>query len=285
MKYIAKADSVVAIEDKLSKGADWIEVQLLNKNCDEDFIKYYEKVYSIHSKLDKDDFNRTVNLEDSDDFSLSNLREAFELANKIGERANRRIGVIIHNGIGLDKMEKLGVMNYAFSKIERLLREFECTELFIENPSIACTAGIYTSDLESSELIEVVKELKRRSTCNDRIYSLLDTVHAMASSRLLELIYGYNSDKLYEKYFQDYAEFTKEIHFANIINKGLSNHEHGVAFREGNPDDDKYFEMTLRLIKKYLINANVCLEIREEDYTNAVNFENTLKRIKGANLL
>lgn len=283
MKYIAKADSGVAVIDKLKKGADLIEVQLLNKNTNEDFTVYADKIYSVHSMLDKK-FDRTVNLEDSDNFSLKNLREAFRIANEIGKKANRNIGVVIHNGIGLEKMQKLGVMDYAFSKIERLLREFEYTELFVENPSMICENGIYNNDLKSSELIEVVKELRRKSTCGDRIYSLLDTVHAMASSRLLELIYGYKSDKTYEEYFKDYAKFTKEIHFANIINKGLYNGEHGVAFRDNNEEDDNYFDLTLGLIQKYMTDINICLDIREDDYSNAINFEKTLKRMKEAKL-
>lgn len=280
--YIAKADSIEAIKDRLSKGADMIEVQLLKHNLGVNFDEYADKIFSVHSLLDNN--SDEISLENSDKRTLEQLRLAFELGDRLGKLSNKKVGVIIHNGIGLDKMNKLGVIEYTFTRIERLLREFENTELFLENSSLACKNGIYNTDLLSDELIEVVKELKRRSTCSDRIYGLLDVVHAMSSSRILELIYAKDSDLTYENYFKDYAEYTKEIHFANIINKGLSNHEHGVSFREGNEKDDKFFDMTVSLIDKYMPNVNICLELKEDDYSNAVNFEYVLKRLREAKL-
>ena len=95
---IAKASSKQEIEDKLNKGADLIELQLFDKNT-ENFIEYSNKIYSVHTIIDNIS-GRVVTLEDNDIWNREKLDEAFYIANTIGEKENKHIGVIVHNGLG-----------------------------------------------------------------------------------------------------------------------------------------------------------------------------------------
>ena len=70
-------------------------------------------------------------------------------------------------------------------------------------------------------------------------------------------------------YFKAYGEagLCREIHFSNCISWGVDKENHGVDFREGNERDMRYFDFLCTLIEKYLPYADLCLEVREEDYT------------------
>lgn len=275
---IAKAGSKQEIEDKLNKGADLIELQLLDKNT-ENFIEYSNKIYSVHTMIDNIS-GRVITLEDNDMWNREKLDEAFYIANTIGEKENKHIGVIVHNGLGYSKLFRLGVFELCYTKLERALHTYKYTKAFIKNSSVINSSGIYGIDIESNELVEVIKKLKDKSYYSDRIYGLLDIVHAMSSSRLLEMTYGTSSLISYEDYFKEYANIIKEIHFGNIVNLGLNSNEYKVIFDDTNKSDKEFLKLSVDLINKYMSNIPICVDIHEDNSLNAVNFEKIVKMLK-----
>lgn len=275
---IGRVSNINDIEDKFNNGLDMLELELSEDNMNLRLDGYEDKIYSISNRLNS--YRKTILLEDDDKKANEYMEIIFKKADAIGKKSDRRVGVIVENDIGVEKLKNIGVLKKIYDKIERLLSIYDNTELLIENSNFKCGMSIYSNALLSSEYISVIEELRKIEVCKDRVYGLLNIMNAMASSKMLEMLYGKVDWLYYEDYFKDYASLVKYIRFGNIINKGLYNNEYDVGFRDGNSDDEKFFKFTLDMIKRYIPNSNICIGVSG---CSISNIEKILKNLKEQN--
>lgn len=77
-----------------------------------------------------------------------------------------------------------------------------------------------------------------------------------------------------EDYFREFAETTNVCHFSDCVGFGLKSQEHGVGFKS-----ELMFKVYYRYFKKYMSNADLVIEMQEEDYLDCKNLKHTLKLI------
>lgn len=280
------------LADKKSIGCDGIEIQLFDeliankkmglykKFQDEidvrDFLKRYD-VDIIHSPLVQGDVLLEA-LVDSKDGVL--LTEIFNLAQEVADLSGKDIGVIIHSESYYDKLEDEDKWADIVTWVGTLLSYHPNVYLLIENvsPFRSIDKGQFprVSNNFGFDNVEMVNML-RKDTGLSRIYTCLDTAHALISVQCMKSWYDFMDDlRPYEIKLEDYFEKNKEviglIHLANIQQSGYGAGKHGVLFREDEYDD---LCKILNLYCKYGYKCPITIEVTEDDYTNSVNYKMT----------
>lgn len=239
---------------------DAVEIQLLpayDSVKPSDFrLKF---VYSVHSLLDSSE-GYDVDIADMRDYNLGNIYKAFKFADAIGEQQGNKVGVVLHSALGYSELIKYGLLQQSALRLGLALTSFKNTFVLIENGITASTDGFDMSKVVDGLLQELGNNYA------DRVFSVLDTTHALISSKMLTLD-GSDTREAFEDYFKGYSSsgYCREIHFANCIGWGKTPDTHGVDFR--NVERDKqYFGRLCQLVHQYLPNANICVEVRENNY-------------------
>ena len=142
--FIAKNSSSLQVQDRLSKGADFLEFQIHDNfgsflTGDNDprirrIIPDADRYVSVHSRLSSV-LHKECDIFSQDEWTEKGIEEAFLLAEKIGEKVGRKIGVVVHTGIGYPLAAELGVFDNVKKKVNLLLYSFPDTEIWIENES------------------------------------------------------------------------------------------------------------------------------------------------------
>lgn len=240
---------------------DAVEIQLLPVSYDSvkpsDFKG--KLVYSVHSLLDSSE-GYDVDIADMRDYNLGNIYKAFKFADAIGEQQGNKVGVVLHSKLGYSELLKYGLMQQSAFRLGLALTSFRNTFVLIENAVTADTDGLDLSKVVGG----LLQELEDNYT--DRIFSVLDTTHALMSSKMLTLD-GSDTREAFEDYFRGYSSsgYCREIHFANCIDWGKTPETHGVDFRDVERDK-QYFDKLCQLVHRYLPNVNICIEVRESNY-------------------
>lgn len=240
---------------------DAVEIQLLP--APHDYVKPSDfngkKVYSVHSMLDSTE-GYDVDIADMRDYNLGNIYQAFKFADAIGVQQGNKVGVILHSKLGYSELLKYGLIQQSAFRLGLALTSFRNTFALIENGVTASTDGLDMSRVVGG----LLQELGDNYT--DRIFSVLDTTHALMSSKMVTLD-GSDTRETFEDYFKGYSSsgYCREIHFANCIDWGRTLETHGVDFRD-TKRDNQYFGRLCQLVHQYLPNANICIEVREDNY-------------------
>lgn len=279
LEIIAKAASNKAVLDKLQRGADGIEWQLINKgNTTVD--KIILPIVNVHTILTKDldicldrALNAYLGIEDIKTYNY--LIEALELANDLGQQQNKMINVITHFYFG-EFVQKMVIWK---EWLEYLLEKYSYCNVLIENSSTFFKTG-EVRNMTSPDIIPNIV-LKLQSIVNpkyeDRLGSVLDICHMLNSIRVSNLLF--NSDVLYYntvdekeqilKYFKSYSSTCLTVHFNNSYGLGLSGKNHGCIFEYSEYD---LFDYLIKNCIEYMPNAKLVLEVYEEDVDKAYNF-------------
>lgn len=174
---------------------------------------------------------------------------------------------IIHNEYELEVLKQFKVFEETVEAIKNLKKVHSKLILGIENvsPLTNSKSGILVRKTRGVENVDVVNYLGTDISC-----VVFDTCHAMSQAFLDEKVLGH-TDR-YEEIRDRLLPFAKVIHLADCDGLGILPGTHGIAFK----DDDRLIGIARPLLRDGI---NMVLEIKEEDYTNPVEFRDMKKVI------
>ena len=300
LKLYAKASlDINEIKEKIRCGCDGIEY-----NLTEDFMTYgdvfqthYPKdVFTLHNvevvhvpyMANKQMMHMEHIFQHEDDSVIENV---FCLAQYCADIWKHRVLVVIHCGLSMyDFMEYELFRKHLERRLTDLFRDYPQVDMAIENvvameykeersePPRLCN-GIFL------DTTEIVKYLRERF--GERVGTVLDVCHAMMTEKYMNIwlkeadFYPDDAEHIppkvdysIEHYFKANQHICKLIHFNDFVKNGYMKN-HGTGFTS-----QKKVDALLGLYRKYQYDCPLTLEIREEDYSDCVNFRSTKKMIE-----
>ena len=298
MQILAKSAADPAqIKDKLEKGCDGIEIQLLGDFLDEknNAQYYYQKIIScagadvqvVHMPLIK---HQDVNLELlTYPVYLKAFKKAVLLSQMLAEEYHHNVILILHNTLTLDQYQHMPVL---LREIETLL-EYACdnfpqVEYAIENilplelPEGKTPLGRNGFGFDNVDLTSYFNE--RFETCN-KFGTVIDTCHAMASYRMLAHILtedhnGSLKRLRLEDFFIKNHGLLKVIHLTNVHSMGFNPGEHGCSFEPDSELDVLFLNRFFDLYYKYASGVPITIEVYEKDYLDSQSYLKTKNMIQ-----
>lgn len=281
IKLVAKITDDLSIKDKMEKGANAGEWQILNNNFE--LTDYSLPITSVHTSL----ANGEISIDDCFICSAKTLEkmnetrrkmnEAFQFAETIAKRQNHRVAVVAH----IKERMLPGIRSEIVAYLQDILKKYPDCDLALENSmllngNLNIRSGVKPEDVPG--IIKYLRDIMSGVGLDHRIYSVLDICHAVSTIRCINtLIHGFKEDmdelEELEKYFINTAPYCKIVHFNYLRNLGFGE-DHGTTF------SDSEIEPILNLFLKYTPDADLVIEIREDDYNDSKNFKLTVKQIK-----
>ena len=283
---------------KMDIGCDGLEIQLLGeliedrfsskyKYCEqafeiEDFIKYPIEIIHMPLVPGMGDVLLEALVDDND---VTLLVEVFRLAEYYAIKQNHNIGIVIHSESFYDKLVDEDVWNKLVDKVKWLLTNYPEVNLIIENVSplrgIGKGKALHLANNFAFDNVEMVTNL-RRDTGISRIYTCLDTCHAMLADKYISIMYDAvgdvpKEDLSLDRFFEENAEVIGLIHLSNINGSGYGKGRHGVPF-----DKDTYYKLKfiLDLYYKYNYTCPITLEVEETDYSTCDGYRKTKELVE-----
>ena len=277
MKFIAKSAFIKEnIMDKVNKGSDGIEIQLLNpKNeictCSDYRIENYLRncnIVSIHTPLDnKTDCNYNIETPEGQ----KELVKSLVLADKFSQFYGQRMNVVCHMELSIKQQKELGIYEKVKDFLCENLDKYKNIDISLENVTIR-HSGVYDNTI-------LVREINK-----ENFGTTLDICHALMSKSIT----GFLTDKgkcesNYYKYetltnaFRYNSGVLKWVHLNNAANFGQGygvGKGHGCIFNKDNINDMNTLVKVLNYVKDEKL-ENICIEVYEEDYLNSQNFLQT----------
>lgn len=296
--YAKASLDINEIKEKIRCGCDGIEY-----NLTEDFMIYgdafrdhYPKdVFTLHNvevvhvpyMANKQMMHMEHIFQHEDDSIIANV---FDLAQYCADIWRHRVLIVIHCGLSkYDFMEYELFRKHLESRLADLFYKYPQVDMAIENvvameykeersePPRLCN-GIF---LDTTEIVRYL-----RGKFGERIGTVLDVCHAMMTEKYMNLwlkeanFYPDDTEDIppkidysIEHYFKANQHICKLIHFNDFVENGYMKN-HGTGFTS--QDKVNYL---LGLYKKYQYDCPLTLEIREEDYSDCVNFCSTKRMI------
>ena len=280
MQYFAKSNwSENRIKEKLSRGADGIEIQLLNPETD-NFYKdnWKDYVYIKSSKIKAVHFP----LLKEEDFSIESIKcqkifnKTIERIEKISKILEEKIYVIIHIEETVRTLKKIGLYDNLVLFMQKTADDYKNLIFVIENT----TTHVLMQPLSN---VIFVKDINK-----ENVLTCLDTCHAYITQNLL---YSITNEKFNDgisiisihDFFENNKDVCGLIHLCGAANYGDGfgrGKGHGIAF---NGIADPQLNEIYNLYKEYNYKCPLTIEVREDSYdddTYSYNFEDTLKYAK-----
>lgn len=284
----AKVTDIISALDKKDKGAVSAEYQILENNTlMHDSLMDILPITSVHTALmnEKDvEFDLCFQKEDPEEssYNIEKLTEGLKLAEYCGSYENRRVPVVVHMKNNVFPCSDDEVINCLVEMFEK----YPHTELAIENTMLVSKDGVIRTASLCGSVPNIVRRLKNKldEKYKNRIGTVFDICHALGTIRMLNRIYQIlpmscvDEKAALEKYFKENADVCKILHFANASGYAINQSDHGVVFHNNER------ELMLFLIdcyEKYIPNASFVIEVREEDYSDAKNFEKIILELIG----
>lgn len=201
-----------------------------------------------------------------------------ELAHQYSNYYKHPVFVVIHNS-----WSKKDWINNEKSRIEiieifkKLVKEFPNLKFAIENTTPY--ENLYLNKgYEMEDICEIVNFLNKEIP-GKKFGIVLDVCHLLMTHKMKTKLFNFETS--INKFLKDNIELVKEdlfiIHLNNCHVDGTGK-DHGIAFYESNETDMKILDTIISTHKS--TNALICLEIREDDYTNCINLETTYKSLE-----
>lgn len=277
MQYIAKSQwTATHIQDKVNRNADGIEIQLLEKDLyttlDKNYIIPDEyknfNIVCVHTPL-ASDFDYDIETPIGTEMLIATA----SFANKISIIRQRPITIVCHVELPIARLQYMGVYESTLKLLDSLSGKYPNLIFCIEN-TVSKTFGFYDN-------IEIVKTLDKPN-----IKTCLDTCHALIIEGLSGYLtnYGeYKSSLDYETLERAFAKNSGYCHWLHLNNASLTSEGFGNGKGHGTSFTEKDLELLTyikNLYYKYINGATICLEVREKNYLNCVNFSETLENCK-----
>lgn len=271
------ADRRSQLEGSLRDGFNVVEIQLLkdfkNRSVDEILRDIRQvngiKVSSIHSPALEP---QGVEIEDIVEYDRKlDVYKTFYIADRLGSEEGREIPVVLHMHSRMYDLDRKGDMLYSLVReVAICLDLFKHISICVENliPVEVIGGKLITNNCYMFDNADLVKWLRKKLN-TDRIYTVLDTCHLVTSIRVLEILKedtGANIPSI-EEFFENNKDVVKIIHLNNVVGLGLTPGKHSVGFEK----DTNLLSKLAICINKYCNNADIVLEMNEEDYDKEPN--------------
>lgn len=274
------------ILEKLEKGADAIEIHLENELVNNDKplseifdLSYIDEcpIYVVHMPLTEDDINIETVL------GKQCLERTAELASLIAAKQEHTVLIVAHLATSVHKLKQLGIYEKTLNTVMSVIDKYDNIEIGIENITIfhQDKKSFSFFDTQLMDNIQFVKDCN-----NSRVGTVLDTCHVLQNEAIMNFLkpfilnpYQSNQKPYYydiDTFFKENKEYVKLIHLANSNYNGLMEN-HGTPFLEKDLD---ILKSIMDCYKKYNYSCPITIEVRENDYNNSVNFQQTLINLK-----
>lgn len=285
MINIAKSSfKIPDIEAKLKLGAPGIEIQLLNRDIDgclkpnfsipTDFKS--SPIVAVHAPL-------LTNYQGVDflncDIETVLGAEMFEktciFARKLSDFYGRKISVICHMELPLTVQEQVGIYDKTFETLRNMAESFSEIDINLENTTQRMY-GVYDN-------VKLVKEINLSN-----VGTTFDVCHALISEYTTGLLTNNGAfkrglDQTYEYMplltgLELNKDVCKWVHLNNATESEIGygcGTGHGVPFDPENEKDIEFLKILIAKIKTFKNKADICIEVREDDYLNCINYAKT----------
>jgi hypothetical protein len=291
MKILAKSAPIKEqILDKIDKGCDGIEIQLLKDFFEEEYNAnyFFEKIKNIENldvKVVHLPFceSKEFNLEF---FEMHNYKKTFlkavKLSQLLADFYKHNIIIVIHNGFKLEQYLKIPSLLYYIEELfDECLLRYPNVEYAFEN----ILPFVLNKDRDPSsrngflyDNVDLAIYFNRRFSTNV-FGTVVDTCHFMITERIFKSVFSEKYSDVVEnisleKIFEKNKDIIKLFHLANAKNLGYDFKEHGCSFKENN-EDNEFLNNFFKLYEKYVDDAYITLEIIEDNYLDSKGYLET----------
>lgn len=285
-------------EEQLKKTdnlCEFIELQLFNEfsNGATDYVinTLYERVISslsnakvvtVHAPI-TDGGTLCGSIEHTASEKLCDMvNGTVKLADMLGAYYGYKVNVVLHTELPYRYYDWFeNIYEKIANTVETWMDTYPNIVLLVENiiPFMINKAGtdlMYHSNGAFDDNVKLVKKL-REDIKDCRIYTLLDTAHALISLQAERNLFAAEDlpelPTTLEDYVKAYEDTLGYIHLADAIELGIKPNQHGICF-----SNHRNYVLTdfLELYKDYCLTCDVCLEVRENDYLKRENFKDDL---------
>lgn len=271
MKLYAKATwSKRQIEDRMKKGADGIEIQLVGEYDEfynDNFLKEVDvsKIVGVHMPLNSASM---YFIEDKDGFSI--FEKTCDKVNALASFLDRELYLVAHFEGPIEKLKKLGMYERLVYEVKQIAKKYQnitiCVENCVDNP------------FYKHSNVEFVRNINEPN-----VKTCLNTCHALISEKIsfdagsVWLV----EDTSLDEFFKENKDCCGLIHLCNAVypddfkNYGTGQ-GHGAVFEE----DSFNLRRITFFYKKYGYDCDIVLEIREDNYLDAQNYLKTRKQVE-----
>lgn len=202
--------------------------------------------------------------------------QTFAFASEIESITQKPITVVCHYSGSFKRLLAnecaLSTFLYRFSK---LISDYPTVKVAIENIIPLTAEGETREGGYLMDNVELVKFLRKHLNADDRIFTVLDTCHAIVTDRTMRRC-GLPGVSL-ESFFEANKDTIALIHLTNVRNLGYGKFEHGIGFTS--PEDKILLEEIKDLYNKYNLDCAVTIEVQEHDYLTRYEYLATVSSI------
>ncbi len=272
------------IEDKLVRGADGIEVQLLSRNDPflamdwEDFTATGDIrcIRAVHLPLEKIAGKDGTVQYTNYDIETPAGREVFSAvcarSSEIAKITGNRITIVCHTDTSINKMKELGIFDKTVQDIRGAADRYPKLDIAIEN-----TTALIRAPFTFVELAEAVER--------DNVGCCFDTCHGFMTELETWLLRSMGCHHVpFETLFDRVGDRLTWLHLSDAKDTGKGygyDSGHGYRFDAGDP---KSMDALNRIMNRYIKGPHcpVCIEVQEKCYTSSVNFSATKEALKAS---
>lgn len=209
------------------------------------------------------------------------LTKAMRIAQECAYHYGHMVNVITHIYRSSFEMANDSTLFDSITTIKNLMGEYPGVRLYIENMSpvnVDFRTGItYPSGGCTDEAVYAYKKLEH--VLGDRVGTVFDVTHSVMCERIFSKI-KVNNDFTLNKHMSMFTDSCHYVHLARCVNLGIKSNEHGMGFEKY----EDYLSEIMDDIDSNLPGCDICLEMREKDYTapyNAIHARNWLMKEYG----
>lgn len=274
------------LKGRVNDGFPKIEIQLFDDFLDMSLTQMMElvleikelEIMSIHAPIGSNEF---VNIEDickTDKVHVFN--KLFLFCQTVAEYYNRDIYLVMHTNYSLETFKSNNQLKELEDSVSKIINIFPNVILCIENlvPIYLQKGGLKESDNYRFEVVEIVKHL-RETLKTDRIFTVLDTAHAIISMNFSKQTARKPFYSLAD-YFEANKPYLKIIHIANSLNLGLCKGEHGVLLDSDKKEDLIRAKEIKNCLNTYAKDALFVIEVTEPNYAEIEHAKKTIKALE-----
>lgn len=297
MKILAKSAPLgIQILDKVKKGCDGIEIQLLETFFQDSFT--VDDCFKIITETNAIVYTLHIPIVNGKDTNLENFSyplyeymflKACELSSKLANHYKHNITMVIHNGFSLEQYQTMPLtFEYITNLLKRAFDKYNNIEFAFENilPFVISENKLPTTrNGFLYDNVDVANYFNNLFNTN-RFGTVLDTCHFMCTHKIFTKMQEIDKNQSYNEFtLEDFIKANKDTikiyHLTNIKNLGFGPKEHGTPFTDSKEDID-FLNNFFDLHKKYVnTDPYLTLEIREDNFLDGQGYlqtKNTLMK-------